>query len=466
LTNTENMYTIYIYYTYHIHMPIIKKIEIPDISKIDNDKIIKLFHNEAVRALVQKSMLPYAYWDKIKHWPVPDGVNNLELWAFIKLLRKNIFDRRKSLVRNEEGKFFTWTPLLPKLEKFLHETDMRLGGNLFTSGNQIDDDLQHRFLSRGVMEEAIASSQLEGAHTSRKIAKQIILEGRKPRNKDEQMIVNNYKAMRLIEVELKDQKLDEEFLFLLHKTLTEGTLDNLDVGRYRKDEDEIIVGCDNTKNEIYHIPPKEIFFKQEIKRFIAYANNDLKDDSFTHPVIKAIIIHFWIGFLHPFFDGNGRMARALFYWYLLREKYWAFGYLPLSKVIKNSPAQYRDAYIYSEQDENDLTYFIEYNINKIDQAMREFDVYADKKWKENTKMAKIAREKYQLNDRQIQLLRYYYKNKDVTTSATTHMKVYEISRITATKDLRDLEEQGFISSKKVGQTIYYYATEKVAILFS
>lgn len=444
----------------------LKKIEKPDISGVDNKKISEFFNNDEVRKLVQKSFTPYVHWEKIKYWATPDKVSNLELWVFIKLLRKNAFGERNSPVKDEQKKYFTWIFGLPKLEKILHEIDMRLGGNLFISSGQVSDELQHRLLSRGVMEEAIASSQLEGAHTSRKVAKQILLENRKPRNKDEQMIVNNYEAMRFIEAELKDKKLDQESLLLLHKILTKDTLAISEVGRYRKDQDDIIVGDDGAKNEIYHIPPKEAFVKQEIKQFIIYANNELPDFGFVHPVIKAIIIHFWIGYLHPFVDGNGRMARALFYWYLLREKYWAFGYLPLSKVIKNSPAQYRDAYIYTEQDENDLTYFIEYNINKIAQAMKEFDVYAKRKWQENTKMAKIARDKYQLNDRQIQLLRYFYKNKDVATSTTSHMKVYEISRITSMKDLRGLEKQRFVISKKIGRTVYYYATDAVGVLFS
>ena len=443
----------------------LRKIEKPDISKVNNNKITELLQREKVRELIQKSFSPYVAWEKVKYWDVDGDVSNLELWAAIKTLRNKVFDRKKSVVMDEDGNYFSWTSWMPKLEQFLHEIDMRLGGNLFLPSNLNDDELQHRLLSRGVMEEAIASSQLEGAHTSRRVAKQILLEGRKPRNKDEQMIVNNYQAMKLIESELKDKKLDEEFLLSLHGILTKGTLEESEIARYRRDGDEIIVGDDGLKNEIYHIPPKEDFVRREIKRFIAYANNELLDSGFTHPVVKAIVIHFWIGYLHPFVDGNGRMARTLFYWFLLREKYWAFSYLPLSKVIKGSPAQYRDAYIYSEQDDNDLTYFIEYNINKINQAMREFESYAERKWKENAKMAKIARGKYQLNDRQIQLLHYYYKNKDATTSVATHAKIYETSRITATKDLRGLENHGFSVSKKVGRTVYYYATEKVAQLF-
>lgn len=442
----------------------LRKIEKPDISGVADKDLNALLSNNEIRTLVQKSLAPYSHWEKIKYWGTPSGIKPIEVWATIKFIRNKVLDRKESVVKDENGNPFTWTSWLPGLEKFLHEVDMKLGGNLFV-GTQINDEMQHRLLSRGIMEEAIASSQLEGAHTSRKAAKKIILEGRKPMNKSEQMIVNSYKAMRLIEDELKDQKINEKMLLDLHRILTENTLEESEVGRYRKDVDDIIVGDDGSRGEIYHIPPKEDFVKQEIPRFIAYLNNELNDAGFVHPVIKAITLHFWFGYLHPFVDGNGRLARALFYWYLLREKYWVFGYLPLSKIIKSSPARYRDAYIYAEQDDNDLTYFIDYNIRKITQAMREFEAYADRKWKENTKMAKIARGKYQLNDRQIQLLRYFYKNKDATTSVTSHMKVNEVSRLTAMKDLKDLQDDGFVTSKKSGRTVYYYSTDKVGLLF-
>jgi len=441
----------------------LKNIEKPKHYEVSSEKIIELLQNKKASILIQKSFSPYTYWDKVKYWSLPKDITNLELWAAIKTFRNKVITRKSSVIKDEHENNFTWTPWLPNLEQFLHEVDMRLGGNLFLPANQISDELQHHLLSRGIMEEAIASSQLEGAHTSRKAAKQILLEGKKPRNKSEQMIVNNYQAMRLIETDLKNRNLDEEIFFSLHRTLAEHTLPEEEIGRYRKNEDDVVVG--GLRGEIYHIPPKEEFVKKEIKRLFAYANNELSDNSFVHPVIKAIIIHFWIGYLHPFVDGNGRIARALFYWYLLREKYWAFGFIPLSKVIKNSPVQYRDAYIYTEQDDNDLTYFIDYNINKITQALHEFENYVERKGKENAKMAKIARSKYQLNDRQIQLLRYYYKNNDATTSVATHMKVYETSRVTAMKDLRSLQKQGFLTSKKVGRTVYYYATDVVLRLF-
>ena len=250
----------------------------------------------------------------------------------------------------------------------------------------------------------------------------------------------------------------------LHSTLAKEVIGTSDIGRLRRDSDEVIV-WDSSRSIIYHIPPSERFLRKEIKRFIEYANDDSKKSQFVHPLIKAIFLHFWIGYLHPFTDGNGRLARAIFYWYLLKKKYWGFSYLPLSRVIKKSPAQYRDAYVYSEQDDSDLTYFIDYNIRKIIQAKREFETYVKRKQSENRKMAGIARSKYNLNDRQIQLLRFLFKNTEATTTIKTYSHVNGISRVTARSDLEKLEQTGFLVSQKLGKKRPFRATDKTFELF-
>jgi Fic family protein len=270
--------------------------------------------------------------------------------------------------------------------------------------------------------------------------------------------------MLLIEERLRYHDLNIDTLFELHATLTRDTIDDADVGRLRRDTDNIEVS-DPVAGITYHIPPAAKFLKEELTRFVKYANDNLQKHVFVHPVIKAIILHFWVGYLHPFTDGNGRLARAVFYWYLLKKKYWAFAYLPLSKVIKNSPVQYGRAYVYSEQDDCDLTYFIDYNIRKISQAQREFGAYVSKKQGENSRMAELAQSEFNLNDRQIQLLRYLHKNPEATTTIKTHSHVYEISRPTATKDLERLEQLGFLVSRRLGQKKPFRATEKTKELF-
>lgn len=441
----------------------IKTIEKPDSSKIREPKVTECLKNKDLMQLVQKSFYPYATWETVKHWPIPKEFRPEELWQAI-LFMRNV-SRTPSVIQDETGNPFYWSKYLLSFEELLHHVDMKLGGNLLVLGDQNDEQTRHRLLSRGIMEEAIASSQLEGAHTTRKAAKKMLIEGRKPRTRHEQMIVNNYNAMCMIEDELKRKPLDEVTLLALHKALTTKTLDeDSEVGRYRRDDEKIEVGSQDG-SETYHMAPPEAFVRKEIKRFLAYANDELKDVGFVHPVVKAIFLHFWIAYLHPFTDGNGRMARALFYWYLLRQEYWAFGYLPLSTVIKKSPTQYRDAFLFSEQDHNDLNYFLDYNIRKIAQSMDEFEKYVRRMGEENSKMVERARSLFGFNDRQIQLLQYFYKSRDATTSVTTYIKIYDVARMTAINDLKGLLKHGLVVSKKMGRIVYYYPTDKVVGLF-
>ena len=178
-------------------------------------------------------------------------------------------------------------------------------------------------------------------------------------------------------------------LFELHRMLTYKTVSREEQGRFRKDQDHIVVsGQIGSQEYITHLPPTEMFVKKEIGRLIDYAN-DQNGEKFIHPIIKAIFLHFWFGYLHPFTDGNGRLARALFYWYLLRKGYWTVMYLPISLVIKRAPVQYAMAYIYSEQDAHDATYFFDFHIRKIMQAMNDFNEYVSRKISENRKIDNI-----------------------------------------------------------------------------
>lgn len=93
---------------------------------------------------------------------------------------------------------------------------------------------------------------------------------------------------------------------------------------------------------------------------------------YLHPVIKACMIHFGLGYLHPFHDGNGRVARALCYWYLFKHGYDAFLYISLSQLLKEAPIQYGEAYLKTETDNQDVTYFVEYQCRVLERAVNGF----------------------------------------------------------------------------------------------
>jgi len=404
----------------------------------------------------------YLYWDVVKYKePAPTNASREELWEMVKTIRKS-----KSLIspiKHENGHYFSWVKL-SKLEEFFHEIDMNTGGEIFLDKNIESKKNKQKLIFRGIIEEAIASSQLEGASTSRDVAKKFLREGGKPKNQSEQMILNNYITMKAIDENYKKLDLNMDLLLELHGLITKNTPDiDGNMARIRNKKDEIVV-TDNKKSEIvYHKAPKIDFVLVELEKMFKFANND--SEQFIHPIIKAIMLHFWIGYLHPFTDGNGRLARLLFYWYLLKKGYWAFAYLPISKMIKKSPAQYIMAYVHSEQDDYDITYFIDYNIKKINMAVEDFKEYLNRQTKNNITMRKASQKGYDFNERQIGLLQYLYGSKEEKTSLKTHINVHQVAKNTALKDLLELTQKGFLERKKQGKNIYYYPTEKIETLF-
>lgn len=438
-------------------------LEKADFTALDKAKLLEKMDAAEVGSisdyLSKTTEAEYLHWDKVRYKTPPKGFTPLEGWYMVKQVRR--FSMKTTPLLTESGRPFVFFRRECDDER-LHKIDMLLGDHPLVHRSSVVEQNRQKFLRRGLLEEAIASSQIEGAATTRPVAKKMILENRVPRNRSEIMIVNNYKAMRMLEEEYAHQDLSIDMLFEFHRILTKDDpeIDPSHRGRLRKDSDEIEVQ-NKARQKIAHIPPKEKFLRKEIDRLIDYAN-DREGAAFIHPVVKAIFLHFWIGYLHPFTDGNGRTARALFYWYLLRHGYPFVLYLPISTVIKKSPEQYAQAYIYSEQDDNDLTYFLDYNLRKITRAIEEFEQYIDRLVKRNKDIDAMVEKSVIVNDRQKQILHYLHSEGAgayVTTQA--HMAANDISRVTAMKDLKELESLGYLSSNPIGTYRRYHLTDKL-----
>ncbi len=430
----------------------------PDFSKIDTKKItLKLKEIEDFREYFDKANTPkYLYWDTLRYKAPFDDLLPEETWFLVRQFR-DIFARETYIASESKAKF-RWLRL-SNIDEFLHIIDMYTGGKLFPEQSSISQNKQ--LIVRGIMEEAIASSQLEGAHTTRAAAQKIILEKREPRNESERMIVNNYRTMMSIEEDYKNSELSLDLIFEIHKVLTFETVDSSEQGRFRTNSDEIVVeGSIKSERYITHIPPDEKFLNDEILRLIDFAN-DKDGNQFMHPIIKAIFLHFWIGYLHPFTDGNGRLARALFYWYLLRKGYWMMMYIPISTVIKKAPMQYGMAYIYTEQDNLDLTYFFDFQIRKIMQSLNDFEEYIKRQISKNKKIDFTVGKQIILNDRQKNVLHYLASNDSASTTVSSHAEVNSISRQTAAKDLKELEGRKLLKSRREGKFIKFRAAAKL-----
>ncbi|MDB2414438.1 Fic family protein [Rickettsiales bacterium] len=433
----------------------IKNMSLPS-EDIDLEKLLA---DEEVQNAIKKAQELYLPWQefRLKSW-VPG--NKEHVWYLVALQRR--FSFTQTPIRDQSGNFYTFNPR--SHVQFLHEVDLELGGNFIGVPDFSQGD-RRQIIRRNLIEESIASSKLEGANTSREVARKMLKEGRKPRTKDEQMIVNNHKAMRIIEEELKNEPLSINILKDLHREVTKGTLRDANLeGSLRETFDEngnrLKIMPWDEKTVAYVTPDRE-FVEEELSKLIRFAN-DHDNNVFIHPLTKAIMLHFWVGLLHPFEDGNGRLARILFYWYMLKKGYWAFAYLSLSECIIKSPKQYAMAYIYSEQDHYDLNYFIHYNMTKLKLARQQFQKYLKEKISENKQAVKIIQSGYNFNLRQLKLLQYLAKDEQrYTTVKAYHADNSDIGNVTAISDLKKLITEGFLIKVRSGKNVYYYPTSKI-----
>ena len=418
---------------------------------LTSELIGKFLHgSKEISALLKQAEKDYVYWDKFKHLSMPRGLSPQEAWAYVKFSRTSHLEATP--IKSVSGETFVFS-LTKTMYQKLSYIDSH-AGNILTLDWQPNTSQKNQLLLSGLTEEAIASSQIEGANTSRKVAKEMLLNNRKPRNVSEQMIINNFKVMQKLQ-ELKNLDLSTDLLKEIQRIMTQGTLENEnDSGKLRTDEDNIVV-ADRLTGEVVFTPPESKTMQKELERLIEYANTSENADDFIHPVVKASILHFWLAYLHPFVDGNGRTARTLFYWYMLRNNYWLFQYLAISRVIIRSKTSYGNAFVYSEKDNSDLTYFLIYKLKAIDNAIDDFVEYYKKKVEQNEKIRRLSSNSLDINERQIALLVYAKDHPDSELSISRHQIKHQIAYESARTDLMSLVGKGYLTVIIKGKKFVY-----------
>ena len=162
-----------------------------------------------------------------------------------------------------------------------------------------------------------------------------------------------------------------------------------------------------------------------------------------------------IGYIHPFEEGNGRTARALFYWYVLKHGFWLLEYVPISRVIKRAPGKYARAYIYTENDENDLTYFFVFNLRQIKIALKEFVAYVKGKKEESERAKEIMRKDKRINFRQSDIVLKFIKHPIRRFSINEIKQRYNVAYQTARTDLDFLAKIGYCEKMNEGRKFVY-----------
>ena len=399
----------------------------------------------------------YPHWDELKYRKPPEGLSHKEWWFGLKFHRQT--GSRPIPLRDITGNNFRFS--VPDLvADLLHQID-RGGGTFVEIPEQVTSaEHRDRYVMRSLMEEAITSSQLEGAATTREVAKKMLAEGRRPRDRSERMIVNNYATMRYI-LELKVKPLTPEMVFQIHREISEGALDITDgAGRFRRADEDINVS--DIEGTVFHTPPPAAELSARLGAMCDFANGKTPD-FFVHPVIRGIILHFWLAYDHPFVDGNGRTARALFYWQMLHSGYWLFEFISISQFLRKAPVQYGSAFLHTETDENDLTYFLIHQAGIIRHALKELHDYVARKSSETRACLDALQKHPELNHRQQSVVTHALGHPGFVYNIAGHRARHAVVYQTARTDLLRLAKLKILEQRKAGRALVFVAPKDLEL---
>ena len=402
----------------------------------------------------------YHHWEQLRRRPPPEGLTPEEWWLGVKFARAQ--GRKELPLTDTAGQEFSYV-LTDEAQHLLWQIDQKAAGRISMPEDVVSAGDRNRYAVSGLMEEAIASSLLEGAATTRREAKLLLRSDRAPLTDAERMVVNNYRTMQHISsdsaVPLTVEKVTE-----IHRVVTEDTLERPeDAGRIQQPgEKRVDVGHYSEADLVYHTPPPAEELPARLESMVSFANGAGRPDPFVHPVVRAVALHFYLAYLHPFTDGNGRTARALFYRSLLRQGYWLAEYISISRLLKQAPRQYGQAFLHVETDEADFTYFLLHQLDVLDRAVEDLGKYLEAKAAEVHKAERALRRHPGVNHRQLAVLGRALRRPDDVYTIRSHQNTFGVTYPTAHRDLVELHEKGLLERHRAGREHRFFpAAEQI-----
>jgi Fic family protein len=400
----------------------------------------------------ERTRSSYLHWDKLRYLSPPEGLTSELWWLKIKLSRND--EWRPLPLRDRNGIALGYT-LPDRVLRSLHRIDQHGGGVIAKNdGVASEREAGERFLVNSMMEEAIRSSQIEGATTSRDEAKELLRSERSPRDRSEQMIANNYRALQhMHEI---GSTLSPDKVLELQRVLTEEAIDEPSAaGRLQQSGEERVKVYDRDGGNVVYLPPPAEQLPERLRLLCEFANAAEDSEPFVHPVLRAILLHFWLAYDHPFLDGNGRTARILFFWAMRARGYALAEYLPISRLIREAPGQYGRAFLHTQTDGGDTTYFLLQQLELIERAIEDFDRYIERKAADQRDVRQLLHEVEGINGRQLVLLTHALKHPDHHYTFGGHARSNKVTHETSRADLGGLAERGLLIRRRRGRAFEF-----------
>lgn len=405
---------------------------------------------DAARTLTEDERA-YRHWDKVRYRkPLPAGLTAREWWCALKVLRAAT---AQPLPLKTVG---GW-PVHVTSPIGLGDRLRRLGARLSSPGTRTASGAGEAAFRSGLFRESLSSSLIEGAATDRREALQLLTAARPPRDLGERMVLNNYRALRRV-AEVARLPMTPARLREFQALLTDGTLrDAGQVGRFRTAADRIVL---RKGDEVVFTPPSAEGLPGRMAALCDFANGDEGLGAPWDPVLRAILLHYWLAYEHPFADGNGRTARALFHWSMLRSGHAEVARFSLSSAILADLGAYHRAFQDAESDAGDATYFV---LNQVEMLERALGIDETAGGSDIPGFVEETRESggplpRGLNGRQRALMAELRRDPHLVHTLPGYRDLHGVTHMTAWRDLEGLRRRRLLAvGPRQGRAVTYVA---------
>ena len=375
-----------------------------------------------MESLIAQFMERYLSRQEIIH-RLPVSISIQKFWPELEKERRKRSQKLPLLA--QDGKPF-WFVLTGGIEKQCDAIAELARRDIAFTGPEFDALFQD-----AVVDEAVYSSVIEGAFTSREQAVDFIRQNKQPRNKSEQMVKNNYDALTYVLEHLEDE-ISEETILQIANIVTRSAAE-VQVTGYR-DGAVYVTG----REGVVYTPPQADAVPEMMRSLVTFIQK-----SELHPLLKACIAHFYFVYIHPFGDGNGRTARALSYMMLLQSGYDFFRYFSISGIVAEERGKYYRSMRNVEDSDGDMTYFIDAYSGMLARTVEQMEnhlkyhVIAGQKLKE-------LEQNSTLNERQLKGAKWLLESSGSNVTVEIWRKKYKVVTETARRDLLALCDAGLL----------------------
>src|SRR5260221_1732312 len=284
------------------------------------------------------------------------------------------------------------------------------------------------------------------------------------RDRDIQEVINYRRAMTAIdelgskprfrdEIEGNNElSITEEFIKQLHKLTVEKILPEEKCGVYR---DKQVVIKNSTTGEVSFRPPMPVAVVYQMEDLIAFINSPESKD--IHPILKSGSVHYEFVRIHPFVDGNGRVARALSTLILFQEGYDIRKFFSLEEYFDSNAGEYYAALQSVEKNDGDLTEWLSYFTQGLSIELGKVREKVEHVSKDNRLREKLGGKPLMLSDRQLKIVEYIQEAGYLQNQAFKSLFPM-ISEDAVLLDLKELIQKGIIKKQGVTKGAKYVIT--------